>query len=49
MAQDDDGNASHGASPLPIGGSVPEHLNSPSDIDAFRLDLPGRALVQVRR
>ena len=48
VAQDEHGDDSHSASLLPIGGTVPGRLNSPSDIDAFRLDILGQALIQIR-
>ena len=48
VAQDDHGDDSHSASLLPIGGTVPGRLDSRSDIDAFRLDILGQALIQIR-
>lgn len=47
-AQDDHGDEAASASLLPIGGTVPGRLGTRSDTDAFRLDVVGRALVEIR-
>ena len=45
---DDHGNTSATATLLPVGATLPGRIDGSTDVDVFRLDLPGRAEIEVR-